>query len=188
MDGDEGFRDFVATYGAALSRSAFLLTGDHQLAEDLLQTALARTAMHWRRVAAGNPEAYVRRVMINQRTSWWRRRRYLRETPVDAEPLGALAANRSAASPDPADAVVRQLIVTAALAQLPPRQRAVIVLRFLDDLSEAATARAMGCSVGTVKAQAHAALARLRTLAPTLLADGREHRPRPADSPAGGGT
>jgi RNA polymerase sigma factor (sigma-70 family) len=113
MDGDEGFRDFVATYGAALSRSAFLLTGDHQLAEDLLQTALA---------------------------------------------------------------------------QLPPRQRAVIVLRFLDDLSEAATAQAMGCSVGTVKAQAHAALARLRTLAPTLLADGREHRPRRADSPAGGGT
>ncbi len=77
MDRDEGFREFVVQRGPALSRIAYLLIGDHQLAEDLVQTALARTAARWPRVvAAGNPEAYVRRVMVNERITWWRRRRY----------------------------------------------------------------------------------------------------------------
>jgi RNA polymerase sigma-70 factor (sigma-E family) len=198
MDGDDGFRDFVATYGAALSRTAFLLTGDHQLAEDLVQSTLARTATHWRRVAAGNPQAYVRRAMINQRTSWWRRHRYGRETPVPTDALHTLVTSRSATATagttgtagtaDAADAVVQRLTVVAALAQLPPRQRAVIVLRYFDDLGEAATARALNCSVGTVKSQAHAALARLRALAPMLLSDGPDRSAGRADSPAGGAT
>ena len=72
----DGFREFAAARGPALSRSAYLLTGDHQLAEDLLQTALTRCVAHWDRIADGNPEAYVRRAMINLRTSWWRKRRY----------------------------------------------------------------------------------------------------------------
>src|SRR5690242_20776697 len=77
VDRFEGFAEFVLARGHALSRMAYLLTGDHQLAEDLLQQALTRTAAHWRRViAGGNPEGYVRRVMLNERTSWWRRRRF----------------------------------------------------------------------------------------------------------------
>jgi RNA polymerase sigma-70 factor (sigma-E family) len=195
MDGDDGFRDFVATYGAALSRTAFLLTGDHHLAEDLLQSVLARTATHWRRVTAGNPQAYVRRAMINQRTSWWRRHRYGRETPVPTDALHTLVMNRSGTpttggtgTADAADTVVQRMTVVAALAQLPPRQRAVIVLRYFDDLGEAATARALNCSVGTVKSQTHAALARLRALAPMLLSDGPDRSSGRADSPAGGAT
>ncbi|SRR6266536_454737 len=168
MDRYEGFREFVAARGGALSRSAYLLTGDHQLAEDLLQTALARTAAHWRRVAAGDPEAYVRRAMINERTSWWRRRRSGVEVPagvgvLDSRPVRSVA--------DASETVLRRMTLTAALARLPARQRAVIVLRFFDDLSEAATADVLGCSIGTVKSQAHDALARLRALAPELLSD-----------------
>lgn len=168
MDRYDGFREFVATSGAALSRSAYLLTGNHDQAEDLLQTALARTAAHWPRLVDGDPEAYVRRIMINERTSWWRRRRYAMEIPVTAE---TLTANTSTAVADASDGVVRRVAVMAALAHLTARQRAVIVLRFFDDLTEAAAAELLGCSVGTVKSQTHAALARLRSLAPDLLSD-----------------
>lgn len=76
MDRFEGFSEFVAARGPALSRTAYLLTGDHETAAELLQAALVATAMHWRRVArGGNPEAYLRKAMVNQRTSWWRRNR-----------------------------------------------------------------------------------------------------------------
>ncbi|MGW5671476.1 sigma factor, partial [Micromonospora sp. NPDC003776] len=86
----ETFHEFVVQRSPALSRTAYLLTGDHQLAEDLLQSALARTYRHWRRVRDGDPEAYVRRVMYHQQVSWWRRRahpRYARN-PGTGEPLG----------------------------------------------------------------------------------------------------
>jgi len=166
VDRYEGFREFVLARGPALSRTAYLLTGDHQLAEDLLQQALTRTAVHWPRVfAGGNPEGYVRRAMVNERTSWWRRRRY---TEVGA---GALAAPGAAAVADAADSVVRRIALARALAQLPVRQRAVLVLRFFEDLTEAQTAEVLGCSVGTVKSQAHDALARLRALAPDMLSE-----------------
>jgi RNA polymerase sigma-70 factor (sigma-E family) len=168
MDRYDGFREFVLARRTALSRTAYLLTGDHALAEDLLQAALARTAEHWHRIVGGDPEAYLRRVMVNERTSRWRRRRYAVEVPTSVDALAALA---TASGPDTADAVVRRTTLVAALAQLPPRQRAVIVLRFFDDLSEAQTAEVLGCAIGTVKSQAHLALARLRTLAPTLLSD-----------------
>ncbi len=164
MHDQDGFREFVVARGAALSRSAYLLTGDHHLAEELLQTALARCAGHWRRIASGDPEAYVRRTMINERTSRWRRRRY--EVPTNQIPTGY-----GSVVPDVADRVVRQVTIMAALAHLPARQRAVVVLRFFDDMSEAAVARVLGCSVGTVKSQSHAAIKRLRSLVPDLLAE-----------------
>ena len=150
----EGFAEFVAARQLALSRLAYLLTGDHHAAQDLMQSALVRLAGHWRRVAAGgDPEAYLRRIMVNERNTWWRRRP---PEPVQAVPDRA---GRDEAS----DAAARTSLVTA-LRALPPRQRAVVVLRFYADLSEAETARTMGCSVGTVKSQTHVALSRLRQL------------------------
>ena len=177
MDPYDGFREFVLARRSALSRTAYLLTGDHAVAEDLLQASLVRTAEHWHRIVGGDPEAYLRRVMVNERTSRWRRRRYGVQVPTSTESLAALPAPAGprwpspTAEPDAADAVVRRTTLVAALAQLPPRQRAVIVLRFFDDLTEAQTAEMLGCSIGTVKSQAHQALARLRALAPTLLSD-----------------
>ncbi|MCP2328402.1 RNA polymerase sigma-70 factor (sigma-E family) [Hamadaea flava] len=161
MRSDDGFREFVAASSPALSRAAYLLTGDHQLAEDLLQSALASTYRHWRRVRDGNPAAYVRQAMHREQISWWRRRRLTEQLsgePVDRMGGGDLAAD-----------AVNRITLVQALAQLPPRQRAVIVLRFYDDLTEAETARVLGCAVGTVKRQAHDALARLRTLLPAGL-------------------
>lgn len=151
----EGFREFVAARGPALSRAAFMLTGSHSAAEDLLQEALAKTAAHWRRVeAGGHPEAYVRKVMLNQLRSWLRRRHHI-EVPIDtvAEQPG---------DPDIAHRAAQRLTLVRALATLPPRQRAVLFLRFYEDLSEAATAQQLGCSIGTVKRHAHDALATLR--------------------------
>jgi RNA polymerase sigma factor (sigma-70 family) len=117
-------------------------------------------AAHWSRVAReGNPEAYVRRVMVNERTSRWRRDRG--QTRVGRVP-------EVAASWDEADRAVRRLTPADALAQLPPRQRAVVVLRFYEDRTEAETADLLGCAIGTVKSQAHDALARLRRLLPDL--------------------
>ncbi|GAA4710054.1 SigE family RNA polymerase sigma factor [Phytohabitans rumicis] len=170
MDRYEGLREFVLTRGPSLSRTAYLLTGDHQHAEDLLQQALTKTAAHWRRVlAGGNPEGYVRRVMVNERTSRWRRRRYLEVSGPAADEV--LAAGPPSGPSDEAESAVRRIGLRRALAALPPRQRAVIVLRFFEDLTEAQTAELMGCSTGTVKSQTHAALNRLRALAPELLAD-----------------
>jgi RNA polymerase sigma-70 factor (sigma-E family) len=161
----EGFREFVESRGQALSRTAYLLTGDHQLAQDLLQQALTSTAAHWRRVlAGGNPEGYVRRAMVNERTSWWRRRRY---TEIGGDSLVA----RAPAVADETDSVVRRVALERALRSLPPRQRAVVVLRYFEDMTESQVAEALGCSVGTVKSQTHVALARLRTLASELLAE-----------------
>jgi RNA polymerase sigma-70 factor (sigma-E family) len=164
---DDGFREFVVAATPALFRSAYLLTGDHQLAEDLLQSALANTYRHWRRIKDGNPRAYVRRVMIHEHTSWWRRGRVPEH--LSAEPPAGRA-------DDPADRTALRLSVDRALARLAPRQRAVIVLRYYEDLTEAETARALGCTVGTVKRLGHDALARLRELAPHLLAEAKEVR------------
>ncbi len=154
METFEGLREFIAARGPALSRAAYLLTGDRAAAAELVQTALVKAAMRWRHVvASGSPEGYVRRIMINEHISWWRRfgrREVLAPQPPER------------ASPDTAEAAVRRLDLAAALACLPRRQRAVIVLRFYEDLSEQATAAAMGCSVGTVKSQTSAALANLR--------------------------
>jgi RNA polymerase sigma-70 factor (sigma-E family) len=144
--------------GAALSRAAYLLTGDRSQAEELVQNALVKAAVRWRRLATGgDPEAYVRKIMVNDHISWWRRfaRRELPQTSA-----GVVAAH------DPADRTAQRLDLAAALAKLPARQRAVIVLRFYQDLSEADTAAALGCAVGTVKSQTSDALAKLRRLIP----------------------
>jgi RNA polymerase sigma-70 factor (sigma-E family) len=144
------FDDFVASRSAALIRTAYLLTGDWHLAEDLLQTALMRCYGHWSRIEA--PESYVRRAMVMTVTGW-RRRRWLGEVPTGDLPH----------DPDQADDLDLRTDVLRLLAELGPRQRAVVVLRYYEDLSEAEVADLLGITVGTVKSQAARALARLRT-------------------------
>lgn len=159
-DADSSFRDFFQARIVALSRVAYLLTGDAHLAEDLLQQALIRVASHWERVLAkGDPEPYVRKVLYHQHISWWRRRRReLASAGEVPEPVEA----------DHASAVAVSLSLRQALARLAPRQRAVLVLRFYEDLSEEQVAAALGCSVNTVKSQARDALKRMRAFAQEL--------------------
>ena len=145
----------------ALLRTAVLLTGDHHRAEDLVQEALTKVAVRWRRLSDANPEAYARQVMVHANISWWRKHR--RETvvaPSDTVPDPSVPAGDAA--------VDRRLLLDAALATLTPRQRTVVVLRYYDDLSQRDAADAMGVSVGTVKSQTHLALRRLREAAPEL--------------------
>ncbi|MBM7790755.1 SigE family RNA polymerase sigma factor [Tenggerimyces flavus] len=151
---DVSFRDFVAGRSAALLRSAFLLTGDAGKAEDLLQTALAKTWRHWARVnREGTGEAYVRRVLYTTYASWWQRR-WRAEVPT-AEPPDREAA-------DAYRGVEERTTLLRALATLPAGQRAVVVLRFFEDRTEAETAELLTITVGTVKSQTARALARLR--------------------------
>ena len=157
----EEFELWVHARGGALARSAYLLTGDAHLAEDLLQETLARVAQKWRKVG-DSPDAYARRVMHNLAIDSWRRRR-----ARPAEVLGA-APPELAGRGDATD-VERRVVLRDALARLTPRQRAVLSLRFYEDLSEAETSAVLGCSVSTVKSTARDALARLRTVAPDLL-------------------
>jgi RNA polymerase sigma-70 factor (sigma-E family) len=148
------FADFVAARGQALQRTAFLLTGDWAAAEDLLQTALARVYPRWGRIVRDDPEAYVRRVLVNTWSSWWRRK-WRGERPTAELPERAVV--------DTYADVDRREAVRQALTRLPHKQRAVVVLRFHEDLSEAQVAEMLGVSVGTVKSQASKALAKLRT-------------------------
>ncbi|MFI6920573.1 SigE family RNA polymerase sigma factor [Nonomuraea spiralis] len=158
MDRYEGFREFVSARQQTLMRTAYLLTGDAHRAEDLLQTVLTRIARHWPKLARdGNPEAYARRALINEHVSWLRRRRTDILTSSPPEP-----------SYDPESAGLHRMVLQEALLRLTPRQRAVLVLRFYEDLSVEETAEALGCSPGTVKSQTHYALGRLRVLAPEL--------------------
>jgi RNA polymerase sigma-70 factor (sigma-E family) len=151
----EGFREFVAARSPALLRSAWLLTGDEALAQDLVQTALARVWPRWSRLAEpSRAEAYVRRVIVTTYANWWRRR-WRAEQPTAEVP------DRSRDLDEYATAETRHDLAVA-LAALTPRQRAVVVLRYFEDLSEAQTADVLGCSVGTVKSQTHKALGKLR--------------------------
>lgn len=157
----EGLPEFVAARGPALLRSAFLLTGDRHLAEDLVQAALVKLAPRWRRVSAGgDPESYVRKIIYHEHLNWWKRRgRHVYPSAEPPEPAG---------HPDMADSAVRSMLLRQALGKLTAKQRAMIVLRFYEDRSESETAHLLGCSVGTVKSQTHRALARLRALEPGL--------------------
>jgi RNA polymerase sigma-70 factor (sigma-E family) len=151
-----GFVDFVVARGSTLHRTAFLLTRQQQSAEDLVQIALAKAWRSWGRID-GNHEAYVRQIIVNEFASAWRRR-WRGEVPTaDLPELPDHDDHR-----DLGDSVSARQVLMAALATLPPRQRAVIVLRFFHDYTEAATAEAMGTSVGTVKSQTFKALAALR--------------------------
>jgi RNA polymerase sigma-70 factor (sigma-E family) len=150
------FDTYAREHGRALCRSAFLLTGDHHLAEDLVQTALAKVAPRWDRIAAdADPTPYVRTVIVRTAIAW-HRRRWRGEVPTSPmpEPAGA----------DQLDRIAGRDRLRRALLGVPPRQRAALVLRFYEDLSEGETARVMGCSVGTIKSQTAKGLARLRTL------------------------
>lgn len=147
-----GFEAYVLARGDALHRTAYLLTHDHALAEDLVQTTLARSWHAWPRIQ-GEPDPYVRKVLVNTYASWWRRR-WNNEQPTERLPDDA--------QDDHGDEVARRDGLVRALATLPRRQRAVIVLRYFEDLTEAQTAQALGVSVGTVKSQTAKALARLR--------------------------
>jgi RNA polymerase sigma-70 factor (sigma-E family) len=151
----EGFDEFVEARERALQRTAWLLTGDWAIAEDLVQTALARSWPRWERIRhRDNPEIYVRKVMIN---TWatWRRRRWRGEQASDTVP-------DSPAPGDLASEVALRTAVSHALDGLTKRQRAVVVLRIFDDMSEAEVAQAMNCAVGTVKSTTSQALAKLR--------------------------
>jgi RNA polymerase sigma-70 factor (sigma-E family) len=156
FSGEPGFDDYVRRHAQALCRSAFLLTGDRHLAEDLVQAALAKVALRWDRVVAkGDPAPYVRTVIVRTAIAW-RRRRWQGEIPTS--PLPETTGTERGPSVD------RRDLLHHALLQVPARQRAVLVLRFYEDLSVADTARAMRCSVGTVKSQTSKGLARLRAL------------------------
>ena len=150
------FEEWARARQQHLVRSAYLLTGDFQRAEDLVQEALVRAAMRWDRLREGNPDAWVRTVVYRENVSWWRRRR--REVLVDAVP--------ETSSYDAPVLIDRDLV--AALARLTWSQRAVLLLRFAEDLSVAETAEVLGVTDGTVKRQTSVALARLRELAPEL--------------------
>ena len=156
MSDRSAFDEFVHARSAALARTAYLLTGNHHTAEDLVQHALLQTARHWERIAT-SPEAYARRVMYHQNISWWRKRRFTETT------LGSYDAGHPAPDSD------LRLSLDAALAQLTPKQRTILVLRFFEDLTEVQTAEATGVSVSTVKSTARHALSRLRTIAPDLV-------------------
>lgn len=146
--------ELVATRGQALLRFAYLLCGDAHLAEDLVQTVLARAYAKWSRVGGSERlEPYVKRMIVNEHLSW-RRRRASGEVVV--------AAPGDTARPDGAQAVVDRDEVWRLLATLPPRQRAVLVLRYYEDLPDAAIAEALGCAESGVRAYASRALAALR--------------------------
>ncbi|TCC60971.1 SigE family RNA polymerase sigma factor [Kribbella pittospori] len=148
-----GFAEFATTRHAALYRYAYLLAGDRGLAEDLVQEALVKTYVAWRRLRdPGNAEAYTRRVITTTAITWWRRKSWHAERPHDDVPDRPV---------DPEDATAR-IWLWHELQQLPPRQRAALILRYYEDLTEPQTAEALGCSVGTVKSQVSAALKKLR--------------------------
>ncbi len=151
---EEEFRDFVTARSGALLRTAYLLTGDWGTAEDLLQTALTKTYLAWKRLGGIEAiEPYARRVMVNTSTSWWRRR-WHGERPTEVLPEHPAT-----------DEIERQLdrdVLWRHLRALPARQRAVLVLRYYEDMSEAQTAALLDISTGTVKSQTSRALNTLR--------------------------
>ena len=162
-DDNDSFESFVAGRSTALVRTAYLLTGDRSSAEDLVQSALVKVAPRWDRIcAAGPPEAYVRTVMYREHVSAWRRRGTAEQWQLVASISGDVA-------PDPSAEITLRLTVAVALDRLTRKQRAVIVLRYFDDLSETAVADLLGCSVGNVRSQTARALERLRTLVPAML-------------------
>jgi RNA polymerase sigma-70 factor (sigma-E family) len=153
---EDHFSAFVAANSATLFRTAYLMTGDYQRAEDLLQTTLVRVYQRWTRVEEmERPVAYARKVLVNQAISWWRRRSS-HELPVLLRDERAWDGRL--------DDVGEHERVWAAVLSLPPRQRAVTVLKYYEDLSEAEIAATLDMAPGTVKSHGHAAARRLAVL------------------------
>ena len=157
---DEDFADYVRARQQRLLRAAYLVCGDEHLAQDLLQGALVKLALHWPKVRDEHPDAYVRRILYRDAVSAWRRRRH--------EVIGADVAFAAATAPERVEGRIDRIDLMRALDQLAPRQRAVIVLRYFEDRSEREIAETLGVSTGTVKSQAHDALRRLREIVPDL--------------------
>ncbi|WP_063783343.1 SigE family RNA polymerase sigma factor [Streptomyces sp. XY431] len=153
---DAEFSAFVVGIGPRLIRLAELLTGDPHRAGDIVQSALERAYLHWPRITANadDPTAYVRRIVVNQHRDWWRRLRN-RELPTDRAPDRPVPA-------DFAEQQAQRALLHQALAALTRRERAVVVLRYYGDLSEAETAAELGIAPGTVKSTLHRALSKLR--------------------------
>jgi RNA polymerase sigma-70 factor (sigma-E family) len=162
MDREVELREFVSARGRALSRTAYLLTGDHQAAEDLVQEAYVVLVRRWQKSGTVDPEAYVRRILYSRFVDGWRRRRRLSELPWASPP--------DAPGDDEAGRATDRLTLKGALARLTPKQRAVLVLRFYEDLTETQAAAALGISPNTVKTQTRVALQRLRELVPDAIA------------------
>lgn len=170
---EEEFREFVAARSAALLRTAYLLAGDWATAEDLLQTTLTKTYLAWKRLGEIEAvEPYARRVLVNTATSWWRRR-WHGERPTEILP--------ERAAPDQIDEQLERDALWRHVKALPARQRAVLVLRFYEDLTEAQTAALLDISTGTVKSQTSRAL---NTLRQRLGAEGLAPDLTPAPAPA----
>jgi RNA polymerase sigma-70 factor, ECF subfamily len=170
---EEEFREFVAARSAALLRTAYLLAGDWATAEDLLQTALTKTYLAWKRLGEIEAvEPYARRVLVNTATSWWRRR-WHGERPTEVLP--------ERAAPDQIEEQLERDALWRHVKALPARQRAVLVLRFYEDLTEAQTAALLDISTGTVKSQTSRAL---HTLRQRLGAEGLAPESKPAAAPA----
>jgi RNA polymerase sigma-70 factor (sigma-E family) len=166
---EEEFREFVAARSSALLRTAFLFAGDWATAEDLLQTALTKTYLAWKRLGGIEAvEPYTRRVLVNTATSWWRRR-WHGERPTEVVP--------ERPGPDQHEQALERDLLWRHVRALPTRQRAVLVLRFYEDMSEAQTADLLDISPGTVKSQTARALATLRK---RLGAEGFAGPARPA--------
>jgi RNA polymerase sigma-70 factor (sigma-E family) len=166
----ELFADFVALRSAALQRAAYLIVGDVGLAQDLVQEALTRTYMAWPRMRdPRRAEAYARKAITTTAIDWSRRRRWRAERAL---PLPETAV----VSPDHAGDVDERTWLWLCLLQLPVRQRAAIVLRYYEDLTERETAETMGCAIGTVKSQVAAGLAKLRPLVSEGLLPQEVHR------------
>ncbi len=171
-EGHDAFTAYVAARSPALLRTAYLLTGDAHHAEDLVQNALFLAARSWHRIE-GDPEPYVRRILYTQNASRWRRRR------VGEVSLEALGRDRAAPQGDHD----LRLTLERSLARLTPKQRTVLVLRYVEDLTEVETARVLGIGAGTVKSNARQALSRLRAIAPELAELGPALAPdRPHDA------
>jgi RNA polymerase sigma-70 factor (sigma-E family) len=160
---DEGgrhdFAEFVAARSLSLIRLAYVLTGNQDAAEDLLQSALIKAAAHWGRIRT-SPEGYVRRIMYREQAGRWRSRARRPETVMAQVPEQPVE--------DPAASVDARLALQGALRALPPGKRAVLALRYLEDLPESQVAEILGCSVGTVRSQTHKAITQLRSLLPSL--------------------
>ncbi|SDI98982.1 SigE family RNA polymerase sigma factor [Nonomuraea jiangxiensis] len=158
---EAAFRHFVVDRSGALFRTAYLLTGDRHAAEDLVQSALVKTAAKWRSLRdPGAIEGYVRRVMYHEQVSRWRRRSRVAEVSTGWLP--------DQIGDGHADVVDLRMVMRAALARLTPRQRTMLVLRYFEDLSETEIARLLGVSVGSVRSQVHRSLERLKKAAPEL--------------------